>query len=162
MADNLDALASIAYQLINQTFGQSNEDLAQAEHPFDGRDMHTAIVTASKALFDDGYYPQATFEAFKQVETEVRKISKSRKIGRRLINHAFNTNAPKIRLVSALDETRQNEQKGFQDIFGGAFAAIRNPRAHRSELSEDIYECLDNLSLASFLMRKLDSAIDED
>ena len=36
-----------------------------ALHPFDSRNIHPGLPTKVRELFDDGYYPEATFEAFK-------------------------------------------------------------------------------------------------
>ena len=42
---------------------------------FDAGRFHPSIVDASRSLFADGHYAPAIFEAFKQVEIEVKRVS---------------------------------------------------------------------------------------
>ena len=73
--------------------------------------------------------------------------------------NAFNEDNPEIALNSLSDASHTDEQKGYRFIFAGTMAGMRNPRAHNLDFTETIDECLDHLSIASALMRKLDGAI---
>ena len=79
--------------------------------------------------------------------------------GRDLMAQAFRPNSPLLLLASAGgSRTSENIQTGYQFLFMGAMAAIRNPHAH--EPAEDLIanEALERLAFASFLMRRLDDA----
>ncbi len=125
-------------------------------HPFDERNIHPDITRVSLALFDDGHYSQATFEAFKFLDTSVKSISGVNDSGHGLMMNAFGDKNTKIKLTDMLTQSEQDEQSGFKFIFAGSMSAIRNPRGH--ELIQDsIDQCLDHLSIASALVRRLES-----
>lgn len=131
-------------------------DLSSNEvHPFEERNIHPAIAVTSIKLFDDGHYSQATFEAFKFIDLEVKKISGVNESGQKLMMAAFSDNAPKIKLTPLLTTSDIDEQSGYRFIFAGAMAAIRNPRGHDINV-DPIGRCLDHLSLASVLLRRLE------
>jgi Protein of unknown function (Hypoth_ymh) len=71
---------------------------------------------------------------------------------------AFNEGDPKIRLTALVSESDIDEQLGYKHIFSGVMSAIRNPRGHEL-VSDTIDLCLDHLSLASALLRRLDQGI---
>lgn len=129
---------------------------ASGTHHFNQRNMHPAVEKFSKRLFDSGHYSQATFEAYKHLESRVKKMSKSKKSGKSLMMEAFNENKPLIILPSSQSTDEEEEQMGYKFIFAGAMMAIRNPRGHNTDLIETRDECLDYLSLASLLLRQLD------
>ncbi len=51
------------------------------------------------------------------------------------------------------------ERDGVRDLFIGAFAAHRNPRAHRRVTMEDASEVIEVVLLANHLLRIVDRAI---
>jgi hypothetical protein len=57
------------------------------------------------------------------------------------------------------NESERDEQSGFRFIFAGSMAAIRNPRGHEVNLPDTIDLCLDHLSFASVLLRRLDNRV---
>ena len=128
-------------------------------HPFGERNIHPEIATVSKRLFDDGHYAQATFEAYKYIDKEVQKLSKSSETGVKLMMQAFPEASPKIKLTELSTISEIDEQKGYQFIFAGSVMAIRNPRGHEYSVADTPDECLDHLSLASLLKRRLDRRI---
>ncbi len=154
----LKRLEKVAYRVCGQSFGTSVDNKNVADHPFDARNIHPAIARVSKQLFDDGHYRQATLYAFIRIEERVQKDSSSNDMGFNLMMSAFNQDNPRIALNEMSDRSEQGEQRGYQHIFAGSMAGIRNPRAHSTTFPETMDECLDHLSLASALMRKLDNA----
>ena len=46
-------------------------------------------------------------------------------------------------------------RKVFQFLFAGSILAIRNPRGHEYDIEDSPDVCLDHLSLASVLLRRL-------
>jgi uncharacterized protein (TIGR02391 family) len=124
-------------------------------HPFDERNIHPAIGAVSVKLFDDGHYSQATFEAFKFLDLEVQKLSAINESGFKLMMAALNEANPKIKLTPLSNQSEVDEQMGYRFVFAGAMSAIRNPRGHEINI-DPIDRCLDHLSLASVLHRRLE------
>ncbi|WP_288739467.1 TIGR02391 family protein [uncultured Rheinheimera sp.] len=128
-------------------------------HPFDERNIHPEISAISQKLFDDGHYSQATFEAYKYIDKEVHRLSSVNESGYKLMMQAFNESSPKIKLTNLSTSSEVDEQQGYKFIFSGEVMAIRNPRGHEYSFLETPDQCLDHLSLASLLKRKLDHCI---
>jgi uncharacterized protein (TIGR02391 family) len=108
-------------------------------------------------LFDDGYYPEATFEAFKFLDKIVAKHAGIRESGQKLMMQAFGDSGP-IVLGDLSTTSGKDEQSGYRFIFAGAMAAFRNPRGHEYDMVDDAETSLDQLSVASTLLRKLEQA----
>lgn len=139
-------------------FSDEEVKLGPVDHPFDTRDIHSALPGHIKSLFDDGYYSQATFEAFKYLDKEVARLSNISESGFKLMMAAFQNESPAISLTDLRSQSEKDEQKGYQFMFSGSVLAIRNPRGHEYRISDSIDECLDHLSLVSLLLRRLEKA----
>lgn len=139
-----------------KTVGGPPKADARDVHPFDERNVHPDIASVSVKLFDDGHYSQATFEAFKLLDTKIRDVSGLSESGQKLMMAAFDAAKPKIRLNDLRTTSEQDEQSGFRFIFAGSMSAIRNPRGHDVR-TDPIDMCLDHLSLASVLLRRLEN-----
>jgi uncharacterized protein (TIGR02391 family) len=126
-------------------------------HAFDDRNIHSKIEAVSKKLFDDGHYSQATFEAYKLLDKEVQRLANLNESGVKLMMKAFNENQPFIRLNNLSSISEKDEQEGYKFIFSGSVMAIRNPRGHEYSVADTLLECLDHLSLASLLLRRLEN-----
>lgn len=69
---------------------------------------------------------------------------------------AFRPENPVLVIGDLATETGRNIQAGYHLIFMGAAAALRNPRAHEQFGQMDENEALEELAIASLLMRRLD------
>lgn len=127
-------------------------------HPFDERNIHPKIDAVSKRLYDDGHYSQATFEAYKLLDKEVQRISRVKQSGVKLMMQAFNEQSPIVKFSKGETASEKDEQEGYKFIFAGVMFAIRNPRGHEHGIEEPPYQCLDHLSLASMLLRRLEDS----
>src|SRR5687767_14838534 len=144
--------------VVRNAYRFSDRALATSDqHPFEQRDIHGALPKVVRTLFDNGHYSQATFEAFKFVDNEVKRHSKVDRTGKPLMMEALKESDPAVQLTDLASESARNEQEGYKFIFAGAIIAIRNPRGHEN-LDDDVGTCLDHLSLASHLIRRLDHA----
>jgi uncharacterized protein (TIGR02391 family) len=139
-------------------FSDARERPIGGLHPFDERNIHSKIPQLVRDLFDDGHYAQATFEAYKFIDNEIQRHSVSKESGFKLMMQVFAFEAPTIKLNPLHTVTETDEQKGFQFIFAGSVLAIRNPRGHKFGIIDSPDKCLDHLSLASMLLRRLDEA----
>lgn len=128
------------------------------DHPFDARNIHADLPADVKRLFDNGHYPQATFEALKFVDEEVARIANSTDNGKSLMMAVFNENNPALQLNALVTVSERNEQEGFKFLFAGTMVGIRNPRGHNTGMTDDPDTCLDHLGIASTLLRRLDTA----
>lgn len=128
-------------------------------HPFDERNIHPEISVVSLKLFDDGHYSQATFEAFKFLDIYVKNLSGLNDSGHKLMMAAFTEQNPKIKLTPLTTSSDIDEQLGYRFIFAGAMSAIRNPRGHDLNI-DTIDRCLDHLSLASVLLRRIETRVE--
>ncbi|MDR3390720.1 MAG: TIGR02391 family protein [Sulfuriferula sp.] len=140
-----------------QSITAARSEPAGGSHPFDDRNIHTRIQSTSKKLFDDGHYASATFEAYKLIDKEVSTLAKVSESGVKLMMKVFNEQSPIIRLTDMSSTSEKDEQEGYKFIFSGAVMAIRNPRGHEYGIRESPTECLDHLSLASLLLRRLEN-----
>lgn len=139
-------------------FSDEEVKLGPVEHPFETRNIHTALPEHIKKLFDNGHYSQATFEAFKYLDKEVARISKISQSGSKLMMAAFHDQSPAITLSDLSTDSGKDEQKGYMFIFSGSVMAVRNPRGHEYKIRDSIDECLDHLALVSLLLRRIEKA----
>jgi uncharacterized protein (TIGR02391 family) len=140
-----------------RNFSEARSEPAGGSHPFDDRNIHNKIQIETKQLFDDGHYAQATFEAFKLIDKTVSSLANLSESGTKLMMQAFNEQAPLVKLNALKTISEKDEQQGYKFIFSGSTMAIRNPRGHEVRVKESAQECLDHLSLASLLMRRLEN-----
>jgi uncharacterized protein (TIGR02391 family) len=133
---------------------------AMAQHPFVERDIHEALPPRVQELFDDGHYAEATYTAYKYLDTEIRRLSGIAKTGAPLMMEALNGNAAvtAIKLTPMGTLSEKDEQEGFRFLFAGSMMAIRNPRGHEHTVNDDLETCLGHLSLVTLLMRRLERA----
>ena len=135
------------------------EELPDSQlHPFDNRNIYSSFPGKVRTLFDDGYYSESTFEAFKFIDKKVQQHSSLRKSGLKLMMEAFNENAPLIQLTPLSNESEIDEQSGYRFLFSGGVQAIRNPRGHEVGIRDDPDTCLDHLAFATLLLRRLEQA----
>ena len=128
-------------------------------HPFDVRNIHAGFPPKVRQLFDDGHFPQATFEAFKFIDKLVLKHFGGGESGFKLMMAAFDRGkAQSLKLTPLSNASEIDEQDGYRFIFAGAAQAIRNPRGHEVTLTDDVDTCLDHLAFASMLIRRMEAA----
>jgi len=121
---------------------------------FDAMQLHQKVIKASRALFENGHYAQAIFEAFKAVENFVKDKSGLTTFGKNLMATAFNEENPIIRVPEA-GHFDKDVQEGFKFLFMGATQGIRNPKAHKEIVQNDPFITLEYLGFASFLLKRI-------
>ncbi len=139
-------------------FTDVDAEILEAQHPFETRNIHQDLPDIVKKLFDDGHYSQATFEAFKFVDKEIQRLSRSSETGFKLMMQVFAEASPVIAITPNSNISEKDEQKGYQFLFAGSVLAIRNPRGHEYAIKDSPDLCLDHLCLASILLRRLEQA----
>jgi uncharacterized protein (TIGR02391 family) len=117
-----------------------------------------ALRKSTQKLFHDGHYAEAVRKAFVLVNNEVKSRTGSAKDGAELMNRAFGTATPELRLNAGLTQSDHDEQEGYRFIFAGAMTGIRNPRSH-DPIADDPESALEMIVLANHLLRVLARAI---
>ena len=95
----------------------------------------------------------AVFEAFKTVEIEVRAAGHypEKEMGKPLMFKAFALKGP---LAKASDDKADCE--ALAGLFAGASSRFKNPGSHTHRTFQDVLEAMEELMLASRLLRMLD------
>ena len=122
--------------------------------------LHPTISDASGAKFAQHHYGAAVFEAFKAVESRVHELSGSSLSGRPLMASVFSEKAPQLDVAAdgTSDGQKADQREGYKLLFMGAAQGLRNPRGHGPDFPVSSDEALEQLALASLLMRALDRA----
>lgn len=124
--------------------------------------LHPVIIKVSLMLFKNGHYAESAENAFVEINARVKKIYEymvpdATKVpdGVELMHTIFSLKKPIVKMADISTETGENIQRGYMDMFAGAIAALRNPKAHEN-IELDMDECEKRLVFASMLMYKLD------
>jgi uncharacterized protein (TIGR02391 family) len=122
--------------------------------------FHPEVVSHCKILFDQGHYFHAMSEACKAYNIAVKnKLGGTSKDGRDLMLSEFGQ-GKRIRAVPGDTESENNFLEGLKFLSAGLIQGFRNPTSHETVQTwkVDKQDCLDVLSLASYLFRQLDKA----
>lgn len=127
--------------------------------PVSGLDRYNLdprVVEAAGRLFKDGHYRQAVLDTYIALNVAVKTRAERPDLdGTAMMQQVFSVRNPILSLSND-----PNEQQGNMNLFAGAMAAIRNPRAHALDdnAPEAVDETLELLAFASTLFRRLDRA----
>jgi uncharacterized protein (TIGR02391 family) len=151
--------SSLPISVVSYEDAATEPESGQPLHPFDLRNIHPKLPRKTRKLFDDGHFSEATFLATKYIDNCIKKLSKiSNKSGYDLMMTAFNEERGPLKMNALRSQSEKDEQVGIKFLFTGVSSALRNPRGHEVDLPESVDQCLDNLSVISFLLRKLEEA----
>lgn len=156
MATPLDRFEAIVRRA--REFDSRDDQDNTALHPFDRRNIDSRLPKKVRELFDDGYYAESTFEAFKFIDKVVQIHSNVSESGMKLMMQVFDETKPSLKLTALSNASEIDEQKGYRFLFSGAVMAIRNPRGHEVNVNDDPDTCLDHLAFASLLLRRLEQS----
>ena len=156
MGSNFDRFKDMARAA--QRFATPAAAVEPTLHPFDQRNIHPTLPAKVRKLFDDGYYAEATFEAFKYLDKKIQKYAGIAESGFKLMMAAFDKNKPLVQLTPLTTTSEKDEQEGFRFVFAGGVLAIRNPRGHEFNVTDDPDVCLDHLAFVSLLIRRLEQS----
>ncbi len=128
---------------------------------FSKRNFHSEVVKHSQKLFVQRNFFHAVFEAVKAYNKDVKDKAQSEKDGQALMLNVWGCDSGVLKITPCQTQTDKDYQDGIKFISGGLMSAIRNPTAHEPAIlwPIDKQDCLDILSLISFLYRQLDKAV---
>ena len=133
---------------------------ASAESPlraYEGLDLHPDINDAAGDLFRNGHFANAIEDSIKALNALVRYRSGLELDGSTLMETAFSPKKPVLRFNDLMDASDTDEQRGFMQMFAGAVAGLRNPRAHKL-IKDDPERALEFIAFVSLLAKLVTSA----
>ncbi|MCB0721064.1 MAG: TIGR02391 family protein [Ignavibacteriae bacterium] len=138
-------------------------DLAPEYPYYHWRHLHPKIQEVSEEHYQKEDYIGAAFEAVKMYVKEVQKKSTLEQDGQPLMMSAFGKDNCKLQITNNNTQSEKDIEEGQKFMSAGVVAGFRNPVSH--ETQKDIHpnvfndkDCLDILSLLSYLLGKLDKA----
>jgi len=117
--------------------------------------VHKTIIKKSFSLLKSGEFESAVLQAFKCIETSIRKKIKAdaEDVGVKLIRMAFN---PENGALTDYDLPKA-EREAFANYIAGAFGYYKNPCSHR-DVELDFVSAFDRIVVASDLLKVIDKA----
>jgi uncharacterized protein (TIGR02391 family) len=116
------------------------------------RVINPKLIEAVKSIVSIEKYDEAIFTAFRIIEASIQDQVGSTKIGRELLNYAFDEDDPKIEIYD-----RAGDNSCIKKLFEGSLV-IRNERGHKKtpvHPCDSFEECIRYLSFASILLELL-------
>jgi uncharacterized protein (TIGR02391 family) len=151
------------YRNINKstTISEAEERANRFRHKLETRNVHRFIFDYCKAeLLVENYF-HSVFEAAKSIADRVRDITGLQNDGNALVETAFSTTTPLIKINELQNDTDRSEHIGLCNLIKGIFGLIRNPTAHEPKIkfiiTED--EALDVMGTISYIHKRLDKII---
>lgn len=125
------------------------------------RKFHPEVVKHSQRLFLQGNYFHSVFESAKAFNKDIRTKSKTDKDGQSLMLSVWGWENGVLKATNCQTQSDKDFQNGLKFISGGLMSAIRNPTTHEPAITWPInkQDCLDILSLVSFLYRQLEKSV---
>jgi uncharacterized protein (TIGR02391 family) len=117
--------------------------------------LHENLRGATYDALIRGNFQQAVAEAFRVLEVKVRNASGLEGVGATLMRAAFHEDTGPLRS----DVSDRGERQALPHLFAGAFGWVRNPASHRDVPMDDVTHAIEQLMLASLLLRIADERI---
>ena len=125
------------------------------------RNVHSEILKYCKEeLLTDNYF-HAIFEASKSLCEKIRCLTGLTLDGSELIEQAFSTKHPYLKINQLKTDTDRNQQNGLMLMLKGINSMVRNVTAHTPKIKWIINEddATDVLLIISFLHKRIDECI---
>jgi uncharacterized protein (TIGR02391 family) len=117
--------------------------------------LHENLRGATYDALIRGNLQQAVAEGFRGLEVKVRNASGLEGVGATLMRAAFHEDTGPLRS----DVSDRGERQALPHLFAGAFGWVRNPASHRDVPMDDVTHAVEQLMLASLLLRIADERI---
>ncbi|MDO8926800.1 MAG: TIGR02391 family protein [Sideroxyarcus sp.] len=120
--------------------------------------LHPTIHKHSFQHYLNGHYREAVLNSIVAVFDLIRERTGLDLDGANLSTEAFSLDRARLILSEIKSESGKNDQKGFMQIFSGAYLGIRNPKAHSLAHDLDKTKAAQYLVFASLLARRVQEA----
>ncbi len=120
--------------------------------------LHPVVKKSSYELYRNKHFRDAVLNSVIATFDHIRKLTGLKIDGDALVGKALAPADPYIVLSELETDSGRNDQKGFMQIFKGAFQGIRNPKAHSLLHDLTAEKAAQYLIFASLLVRRLDEA----
>ena len=120
--------------------------------------LHPEIIQHALPLYRAGHLREAVHTAMTAIFDLIRSRTGIDADGAKLVAEAFSLENPKLIFSELASETGKSDQKGFIQILQGAYAGIRNPKAHSLVHDLDERKAAEYLVFASLLARRVTEA----
>lgn len=134
------------------------------EYPYyHWRHLHSEIHSVSRDDYQKADFLRAAIEAIKKFEQLVCNKTGLTKNGVNLMETAFGSSNSVLLITNNQSRSEQDLENGQESLSKGVIQGFRNPVSHefKNEIFPKIFndkDCLDILSLTSYLIRKLEQA----
>ncbi len=120
--------------------------------------LHPLIKEHSYEKYKQGHIRNAVLDSITAVFDEIREKTGVNMDGTNLIDHVCSLSDPKMIFSELETDSGENDQKGFMQIFKGAFLGIRNPKSHSLIHDLDDNKAAQYLVFISLLARRVEEA----
>jgi uncharacterized protein (TIGR02391 family) len=120
--------------------------------------LHPVIEQHSYQLYKNGHLREAVLNSITAIFDYIRDRTGAADDGDRLVGRVFSLENPILILSELTTESGQSDQKGFMQIYKGAFLGIRNPKAHSLDHDLTPQKAAQYLVFASLLARRIEEA----
>jgi uncharacterized protein (TIGR02391 family) len=152
-------LSNISKKINSHLLRRKNNTTTRVSAEFHFEDLlHPLIKINCYQLLKDGHYRESVFNSITAIYDFIRERSKSGEDGDKLIGQVFSLDNPVLILSDLETESGRNDQKGFMQIFKGAYQGIRNPKAHSLMHDLTATKTAQHLIFASLLARRIEDA----
>jgi uncharacterized protein (TIGR02391 family) len=117
--------------------------------------LHPVIYEHAFQHYINGHYREAVLNAIVAVFDLMRSRTGLDLDGSSLVGETFSLDKARLILSELETESGRNDQKGFMQIFSGAYLGIRNPKAHSLAHDLDQIKAAQYLVFASLLARRV-------
>lgn len=134
------------------------------EYPkYHWRHLNPNIHTVSQDDYERGDFLRAAEEAIKLYEVQVKDKGEINEVGVSLMSRSFGDNNEPLKITNNITDSEKNIERGQKHMSMGVMAGFRNPAMH--EPKNHVYpaifddnDCLDLLSMISYLFKNLDKS----
>lgn len=143
------------------TILEAEQRANKLKYKLENRITHNQIFQYCKAeLLVENYF-HSVFEATKSIADRLREMTGLRTDGNVLVDTAFSTDNPLIKINNLSNQSERSEHIGLSNLIKGIFGLIRNHTAHEPKIKFTINEeeALDILTSISYIHKRLDNAL---
>jgi uncharacterized protein (TIGR02391 family) len=121
--------------------------------------LHPEIIQHAMKHFRDGDYRNAVSDGMLVLTERIRARTGLMSDGDTLVVDAFKPASPRLAFTRRRTPSEVDEHRGFFLIMQGAFAGVRNPKAHVLSTDLDGPKAAQYLVFISLLLRRVDEAM---